>query len=273
MSGVGRATVAMSRLAVAATLVWPPAAALAQSPAPINTNRPSFTSAPRVVGAGVVQVETGVAVTRDTADEVTASTTTAPNALIRLGIDRRFEFRLEMTGWVRDDSGRPGASARSSASDVAAAIEYQFAAQEGAGVDLALIAGTTLPTGGRVSSGNADPFARLVWNRSLRDSVSLGGTVNWSLPSVPGPAGRERLRTLEGSLILGHGLGGSWSAFWEAVVRHQDVEADAVAWIGNAGVLKTFGPNLQADAWIGRGLNAVAPDWSAGAGLSLRLHR
>jgi hypothetical protein len=255
--------------------LWPvgPASAQSPAPAPINTDRPSFTSAPRVVGARVVQVESGLAVTRDTVDGVTASATTAPNALIRLGIDRRFEFRLEMAGWVREDSGRPGASAPSSASDVAAAIEYQFAAQEGLGVDLALIAGTSLPTGGRVSSGNADPFARFVWNRAVGGSASLGGTVNWSLPSVPAPAGRERLRTLEGSLVLGHGLGGSWSAFWEAVVRHQDVDDDAVAWTGNAGVLKTFGPDLQADAWIGRGLNAVAPDWSGGVGLSLRLHR
>jgi hypothetical protein len=269
VTGVGRPTVAVLWLAAA---LWPVRPAYAQSPPPINTDRPSFTSAPRVVGARVVQVETGLAVTRDTVDGLTASATTAPNALIRLGIDRRFEFRLEMAGWVRDDSGRPGAGARSSASDVAAAIEYQFAAQEGVGVDLALIAGTTLPTGGRVSSGNADPFARFVWNRGL-GGASLGGTVNWSLPSVPGPAGRERLRTLEGSLVLGHGLGASWSAFWEAVVRHQDVDDDAVAWIGNAGVLKTFGPNLQIDAWFGRGLNTVAPDWSAGAGLSLRLHR
>jgi hypothetical protein len=270
VTGVWSPTVSMLWLAAA---LWSAGPVFAQSPPPINTDRPSFTSAPRVVGARVVQVETGLAVTRDTADELTASATTAPNALIRLGIDRRFEFRLEMAGWVWEDSGRPGAGARSSASDVATAIEYQFAAQEGAGVDLALIAGTTLPTGGRVSSGNADPFARFVWNRGLSGSASLGGTVNWSLPSVPAPAGRERLRTLEGSLILGHGLGGSWSAFWEAVVRHQDVDDDAVAWIGNAGVLKTFGSDLQIDAWFGRGLNAVAPDWSAGAGLSLRLHR
>jgi hypothetical protein len=273
VSDVRRATVAMSRLAVAATLVWPPAAAQAQSPAPVNTDRPSFTSAPRVVGARVVQVETGLAVTRDAADEVTTSSTTAPNALIRLGIDRRFEFRLEMAGWVREDSGRPGTSARSSASDVAAALEYQFAAQEGAGIDLALIAGTTLPTGGRVSSGNADPFARLVWNRSLRDSVSLGGTVNWSLPSVPGPAGRERLRTLEGSLVLGHGLGGSWSAFWEMVGRHENRDSDAVTWFANAGVQRTLGPDWQADAWVGRGLNQVAPDWAGGLGLSVRFRR
>jgi hypothetical protein len=273
VSGVGRVPVFVCQLVVVATLASPAATARAQPPAPINTDRPSFTSAPRVVGARVVQVETGLAVTRDTADEVTASSTTAPNTLIRLGIDRRFEFRLEMAGWVREDSGRPGAGARSSASDVAAAIDYQFAAQEGGGVDLALIAGTTLPTGGRVSSGNADPFARLVWNRSVGGTASLGGTVNWSLPSVPGPAGRERLRTLEGSLILGHGLGGPWTAFWEAVVRHQDIDDDAVAWTGNAGVLRAFGPDLQVDVWVGRGLNAVAPDWSAGAGLSFRLHR
>jgi len=245
----------------------------AQSDAPINTDRPSFTSAPRVVGPGVVQIESGVVAGRDTVDEVTAQTLTAPDVLVRLGLTRRLELRAGTAGWIREDSGRPGQPATSSASDTAVALEYQLAFQEGVGLDLAVIAGTSVPTGGAASTGTIDPFVRLVWNRALGAAASLGGTVNWSQPTVPGPSERERLRTLEASLVLGHGLGGSWSAFWEAVGRHEDLDADATSWFANAGLLKTFGADWQADAWLGRGLSETAADWAFGAGLSFRFRR
>ncbi|MBL8135806.1 MAG: transporter [Acidobacteria bacterium] len=254
---------------VAAALLALAASATAQPATPvIVTDRPSFTNSPKVVGARMVQIEAGVATARDGTDAGTATRTSAPNTLVRLGMSSRVEFRLEMEGWIRASSGRPGREPESSASDLALAAEYQFARAEGLGVDLAVIAGATLPTGGSASTGNADPFARFVWNRPL-GAASLGGTVNWSAPS----ADSERVRALDGSLVLGTPLRGAWSAFWEGVVRHQNVETDAATWLANAGVLRTFGSNLQLDAWVGRGLNDVAPDWRFGVGVGYRLRR
>ena len=256
-----------------AALVVAPRIAAAQPGAPINTDRPSFTSAPRVVDPRVVQIETGIVAGRDTSDDLTATTLAAPDVLIRMGLHRRLELRVGTAGWIRQDSGRAGREATTSAADTSVALEYQISTQEGAGLDLALIGGTSVPTGGDASSGTVDPFARLVWNRALGGAASLGGTLNWSQPTVPGPSQRERLRTLEASLVLGHGLRGTWSAFWEAVGRHQDLDADATSWFANAGVLKTFGGDWQADAWLGRGLNDTAADWAFGAGLSFRFRR
>lgn len=256
-----------------AALVVTPRPAAAQPGAPIATDRPSFTSAPRVVDPRVVQIETGIVAGRDRRDDLTATTLAVPDVLVRMGLHRRLELRVGTTGWIRQDSGRAGREATTSLADTSVALDYQLATQEGAGLDLALIGGTSVPTGGDASSGTVDPFARLVWNRALGGTASLGGTLNWSRPTVPGPAQRERLRTLEASLVLGHGLGGTWSAFWEAVGRHQDLEAGATSWFANAGVLKTLGDDWQADAWVGRGLNDVATDWAGGVGLSFRFRR
>lgn len=264
-----RATPVTSSWLVAAALLAATATAAAQPATPaIVTDRPSFTNSPKVVGARMVQIEAGIATARDGTDAGTATRTSAPNTLVRLGMSARVEFRLEMEGWIRASSGRPGRDAESSASDLALAAEYQFARAEGLGVDLAVIAGATLPTGGAASSGNADPFARLVWNRPI-GAASLGGTLNWSAPS----ANSERVRALDGSVVLGTPLWGAWSAFWEGVVRHQDVETDAATWLANAGVLRAFGPNLQLDAWLGRGLNDAAPDWRFGVGVGYRIRR
>lgn len=253
---------------VAAMLLGGASQAGAQTPA-IVTDRPSFTSAPTVVGPRVVQIETGVSWSRDDAGDVTATRTSLPNTLVRLGMSSRVEFRVEVEGWIRESSGRPGRDAESSASDLALAAEYQLLKAGARGLDLAIIAGATLPTGGSASSGNADPFARLVWNTPLATAVSLGGTFNWSAPS----ANSERLRALDASLVLGTPLWGPWSTFWEGVVQHLDVDTDAATWLANAGVLRTFGPNLQLDAWVGRGLNDVAPDWRFGVGVGYRFTR
>jgi Putative MetA-pathway of phenol degradation len=263
------------RVALAAICVCaiapPPAAA--QSPLPINTDRPSFTSAPRVVGPGVVQIETGLVLLRDAIEtrtaERTESSATAPNVLMRLGMTRALELRAEMAGWVRTDSGRPQADARTSVSDLALAVEYQFARQDGLGVDLAVIAGSTLPVGGRVSSGAADPFARLVWGRDLGSAASLGGTLNWSVPTTES----ERRRTLDASLVFGHALVGPLSAFWEGVMRHEDLDDDPAIALGNVGLLWAFSPDWQLDAWVGRGLNDRAPDWRLGVGAAYRFRR
>lgn len=251
-----------------ALLALPPAATAQTAAAPIVTDRPSFTSAPTVVGARVVQIEAGFTAERDTPGRDTATRVSAPNTLIRLGMSATTEFRIETEGWVRQASGRPGRDAVSSASDIALAVEYQFLSAARRGVDVALIAGSSLPTGGAASSGNADPFARLVWNRPL-GAGSLGGTFNWSAPS----ANSERVRALDASLVAGHPLWGAWSAFWEAVVQHRNVEADAATVLANAGVQRLLGSNLQLDAWVGRGLSDVATDWRVGVGASWRFTR
>ncbi len=236
---------------------------------PIVTDRPSFTSAPTVVGPGVVQIETGLTAERDTPGRNTATRFSAPNTLVRLGMSTRVELRVETEGWISSASGRPGRDAVSSASDTALALEYQFTSAERRGLDLAVIAGSTVPTGGSASSGNADPFVRLVWNRPVGAAASLGGTFNWSAPS----ADSHRVRALDASLVAGHPLWGAWSAFWEGVVQHRDLDADAATWLANAGLQRALGPDLQLDAWAGRGLNEVATDWRFGAGVSWRFRR
>lgn len=265
-------TLRIALAAICACASAPPTAA-AQSSSPINTDRPSFTNAPRVVAPGTVQIETGLEVLRDTiearTDTGTASATSAPHVHVRLGMSRSIELRAEMAGWIRRDSGRTGAAASTSVSDLALAVEYQFARQDGLGLDLAVIAGSTLPIGGRVSSGAADPFARLVWGRDLGPAVNLGGTLNWSAPT----SNSDRLRTLDASLVFGHALFGSLSAFWEGVVRHQDVDDDAVLALGNVGLLWGLRPDWQLDAWAGRGLTDRAPDWRFGVGAAYRFRR
>ena len=270
-------TAATVRIA-AAVLVAPDCAAVgagADRPPPLVTDRPSFTSAARVVGPRTVQVESGVGVTVDQpgidrAGPIEFTTLEVPNALLRVGLGRRLEFRAAMIGWIRTAVDRPFAEPSSSLSTVDLAGEYQFTAQEGFGADLAVIAGVSVPTQDFGSADNTlDPFAQFVWSHDLTETINLGGMAAWSQPSSAG----HRYESLSGSVVFGHPLGGRWSAFWEAVAGYQDLDDDRVAWTGNVGVLRAIGDDVQLDAYVGRGLNDAAADWAVGAGVSVRFHR
>ena len=269
---------ALVRIAAAlfAAIAMAPVPVPAQTtPPPLITDRPSFTSAARVVGRRAVQVESGVSITRNQLDldvlgPTTFTTLEVPNALVRMGLSRRLELRLAMIGWTRATRDGPFADPSSTLSSVDVAGEYQFAAQERVGADLAVIAGASVPTQHPGSGDNTvDPFAQFVWSRDLTPSVDLGGMLTWSLPSSAG----HRREVFSGSAVFGHPLAGRWSAFWEAVVGNQDGDDGRVSWTGNFGVLRAIGGDVQFDAFVGRGLNDAAADWAFGTGLSVRFRR
>ena len=176
-----------------------------------------------------------------------------------------------MIGWIRTTSDRAFAEPTSVLSAMDLAAEYQVAAQEGVGADLAVIAGVSVSTQDFASGDHTiDPFAQFVWSRDLTASIDLGGMLVWSLPSSAG----HRYDTFAGSVVFGHPLGGRWSAFWEAVAGFQDLDDERrVAWTGNVGVLLAVGDDAQVDAFVGRGLNEPAAGWAVGAGASVRFRR
>jgi hypothetical protein len=268
-------TLTPARIAAAWLVVMsiaPRPSAAQASPPPLVTDRPNFTSAARVVGPGTVQLESGVSVTRDHLEvdgvgRVEVTTLELPNALLRAGLTGRLELRAAMIGWIRSTTDRDLADPESVLSTVDLAAEYLFARQERLGVDLALIAGVSVPTQDFGSGDNTlDPFSQLVWSRDLTDTINLGGMAAWSLPSSAG----HRLETFSASLVFGHPLGGPWSAFWEAVGGNQDTDDDKAAWTGNFGVLLAIGDDAQLDTFVGHGFNDRAADWAVGAGLSVR---
>jgi outer membrane putative beta-barrel porin/alpha-amylase len=268
-------TVRVAAAGLVAVAIAPCAVGAQSGPPPLVTDRPSFTSAARVVGPRTIQIESGVAVTRDSIDAdllgpIAFTTLEVPHALLRAGLSRRLEVRAAMIGWIRTGSDAPAAEPSSSLSNVDLAAEYQFAVQDGLGADLAVIAGVSVPTRHfGVRDHTLDPFAQLVWSRDLTAAIDLGGMFAWSLPT----SASHRREAFAGSVVFGHGLGGAWSAFWEGVGGNQQHDEGRVTWTGNVGVLRAIGDDLQLDAFYGRGLNQAAADWTVGAGVSVRFRR
>ncbi len=243
--------------------------AAAQTPDVIVTERPSFTDSALVVGAKMVQIESGGFYRTDTVLDSTDSALSAPNVLLRFGVTDRLEFRVGAQGVVRETGPRDDGRSDLSGSDTQVSVKYQLTRQSGAGLDVAVLPYASVPTGGAASSRNIDPGVNLIWARSWGDT-SLGGTFNWSSPSQ---GDGERARLLDTSLVLGNRFRGVWGTFLEGVMTRIDDSDLPSTWHINTGVTRVFGNNLQADLRVGRGLNDAATDWTFGAGLSYRFRR
>ena len=218
-----------------------------------------------------MQLESGVSVTRDHvaidgAGRVEFTTLELPNALLRAGLTRRLELRAAMIGWIRSTSDRAFADPASVLSTVDLAAEYQVAAQEGLGVDLAVIAGVSVPTQDFGSGDNTlDPFAQFVWSRDLTDTVNLGGMAAWSLPHRPATAWRPS-PAASCSAIRWAGPGAR-SGRRSAAIR----TPRTTRWRGPA-TSACWWPRTrrQLDGFVGHGFNDRAADWAVGVGLTVR---
>ncbi len=142
-------------------------ALLAQSPGPINTERPGFTSSPLTLPAGYWQIEGGYQYTRNTGSE-SSTDHTLPLALLRFGVYRNFELQLGWSGysWTRSSGDQIDGY-----QDASVAAKWQLTEPDAA-LAVGLYASISLPTGDRQFSSDAyDPALGVYWTYS--------GRLNW----------------------------------------------------------------------------------------------
>lgn len=253
-------------LTVVAALALP-AASLAQTAAPLVTDRPDATESALVVPLRTIQVETGVHWDRDDTGDVAAHALSVPNLLLRLAVSSRVELRFGMEGLVRHNAGPQPGPWHSAASDAEIGAKLQLTREARFGLDTALIAFVSLPIGDDRSSGRVDPAALLAWGRGL-GAWSISG--NAGAASVTNER-RQRQRELMVSVSLGRELRGPWGGFAEGVMTAIAEAGDE--WQARTGLTRALGARRQADVYVSRGLSDAAAGWGAGIGFSVRFHR
>jgi hypothetical protein len=236
------------------------------------TDRPDFTESSLVVGAGVLQLESGTTFERDRDAGVRNGLFSTPQ-LLRIGVSPRLEFRLASDGLLSQSASIATQHERTTGgADTEVGLKYTLTKAPIGGFDFALIAAVSLPTGADgLSTGGYDPGIKFTWARELPRGFGLSGNVNFASITVGDTPGdtREFERSL--SVSLGHGLGEQWGAYWET---YGFVSGDGCACTFNTGVTRALGRHMQVDFAVGRGLTSSAPDWFAGVGFSIRrMHR
>lgn len=254
---------------VSANLLAVPCVAVGQTDVgALVTDRPDFTESSKVVGRGIVQLESGTMFEFDGAGDERNRTVTAPLTLMRLGVSERLELRLSSDGGVFTAYGQgPGRITASGGSDVELGAKVVFFEREARGFAMALIPMLSLPVGSRaMTSGTYDPAVKVTWAQSLSRGFELAGNVN--LSRLSDSLGRYAEQAY--SVSMGHDLVGNWAMYTEGFGFVTPARDSGQAWTVNAGVTHPLGNNFQFDVEAGRGLTAAAPDWFLGMGMAVR---
>ena len=239
-------------IGVAAAIVL--ALAAAARPEDIVADRPGFGESASVVAGRHLQVETGAIWTRISAD---ADLFDAPRALLRYGIGRSLEVRVDAPDWL---SGRGLGEFAHGWGDMTVGMKWH--ASLGAS-DLTLRGTLVLPTGeAGFTDERADPSAAVAWSRALSGPWSLGATIS-----------ARHFRAYDTGLIapsvsLARALGRHAGTF---------VEYGGAFTNGNRplhqldnGFTWDPRPDTQLDVSLGVGLSSAAPDFFVGLGVSRR---
>lgn len=238
----------------------------------INPDRPDFVDSSDVVGRGHVQVETGFASERGTADGVRSRLSSTP-VLLRFGVSDTFELRVETDGWLHQRTDGPGAAMHtrdSGYADASLGVKWHGLDAAGNAPSLGVILHADLDSGSAPFRGDG-----------IRPSLHLAA--EWDLPadmSLGVMPGLSWERNAEGqrytNALLGVVLDKSWGEHLRSFV---EVSAPQIARARNGGSTMSFDTgvayllsrNCQVDAAVSHGLNRRTPDLSWTMGVSFKM--
>jgi hypothetical protein len=233
---------------------------------PLVTDRPDFTESSSTVGRGVLQLEGGVTFAEFAGG---AEVTTLGEVLARWGIAPKLELRfvLPIYAWERDSGDD-----RSGFTDTAVGLKYELAQGRGSGLiggmEVALIASTTVPTGGvAFGSSSWQPVGLLALGWELGETLGLGVNLGVARPVGDG----ERFTSSWVSAALGVGLTDAASVFFELYGFNREDERGPNTLTFQTGVVYLLSSDLQLDVRAARRLTGQGFDLLMGAGMSWRL--
>ena len=243
---------------------------------PMETDRHDFTQAPKVVGAGVLQLEYGFLYS--TLEEGTKRETTyaTPELLVRYGVNERTEFRLRYNyGWKFDNEEEDIQGSE----DIRFGIKYQLAEQECRRPDMAVELLVTAPTGSAdLSTGRWEPGVDFLYGWELANGWTLAGSFGF----ISNGFGDITFTTVETdfedqfvvwtqSLAVGKRLTEKNTAYfeWFGLFSHGREDDNGLSFL-NVGVDHYFTKNLLIDVRVGWGLTSASDDIFAGIGGAVR---
>lgn len=225
----------------------------------ISTERPSFSTSPVPLAAGHLQLESGVQYTRIDSGE---KDVTLPFALLRAGLAKNLELQLGWAGYSDTDIGNRSFKG---GTDTTIALKTQLTGQKGSLPALGILGQVSLPTGAEnKTSDSVDPSLGLLWTYDFANAGLFGTALVTSTTDDDD----DRI----GQSGIGAGIGVPLADRLSGYIEYFGVftHSDAPQHNANAGAIYLVNRNMVLDAVIGAGLNAPAPDYYVGAGVSVR---
>ena len=230
---------------------------------PLVPDRPDFTDGVLIVGRGRPQVEAGLTFAR----AGSARETSLGEALLRVALSERAELHVGVPSYLR---ARDGFESASGFDNSFLGTKIQISPGDDGKIGIALLAGTTLPTGSRrvAERGGLQPEIKLALAKEFSERVELGVNLGYARERD----GRQRFSDFFASASLSASLSERLGGFFEIFARSKVNAAGDDARYLATGLSYRVNPDLMLDVRVGRGVgnDFGGPDYFAGAGASLR---
>jgi hypothetical protein len=251
-------------LAVAALVCLPgPLASQAVEEEPLITDRPDFTESAETMAPGRVQLETGFTRIDEGGDTATDAW---GEVLVRIGLSQRVELRLGLNSYLQ--TTRPGEDLSGlQDSSIGVKIKLRDTIEGSARPQVALLVGTTLPTGStEYREPHAHPGTALALAWSLSPRFGLGVNLDYAYLSEEG----EQFGELAASVAIGYALSKRLGGYLEYFGFDPQSGGRPGTHFLDGGFTWLLSNNAQLDARAGVGLNSAAADYFVGLGAAWR---
>lgn len=240
---------------------WP---IVAQTRAPLVTDRPDFTESAEAVDRGEVQVEAGITLSRfDGANDWTLG-----EVLVRMGIVPGAELRLGLNSFaVSDGFGSTQSGLEDFSLGVKVELHQPAEGSDPAVPTVALLLSTSIPTGAEGFGEDAlQPQAIFSTSWEVSDRASLGTNLNLGYPSVAG----DGYAQFSGSVALGVSLAERLGGYAEYFVFAPPAPDQSAAGFLNGGLTVLITSDFQLDGRVGVGVHGHDADVFVGFGAAKR---
>jgi hypothetical protein len=248
---------------------------------PLATDRPDFTEASSVVGAGRIQWEMGYTFVRDDTQGLRVDTHSAPEVLCRIGLTEIIELRLAWNYLIEREDDLGDVSRIDGAEDLRLGTKIALSDQHHWFPESAMILQLSVPTGVRAFTNDDVTFSTsLLYGWDLPCDFSLGGSTIYANPAelavfTAGPILSEsfdRHNLFAQSVTVGIPLLGDW---WRMYIEYFGIftegrQTDLPQNYLDGGFTWLLTNDLQLDWRAGVGLNDSADDFFTGAGIAWR---
>jgi Putative MetA-pathway of phenol degradation len=233
---------------------------------PLATDRPDFVESSNVVGKGRYQIETGVSFERDKIGDGSVRTFTTPT-LVRIGVSDVLELRVETDGYTRVNDNVTDEKT-TGVSDIALGAKWHFADGGGYAPAMAMLIHVDVDSGSEEFRGDGlRPSLRVVAEWELPHDISLG-----VMPGVVFDKNEEH-RFVSGifAVTMGVPIANNLRMFGEVsgqTIAHTEDGGCIIT--ADLGATYLINNDVQIDTAVSRGINDNTPEWSVGAGFSVR---
>ncbi|MES2898855.1 MAG: transporter [Pseudomonadota bacterium] len=234
----------------------------------IVTDRPDFVEGSNVVGAGRLQIETGLAWDRNAAQGVKERATYTPT-LLRYGISDTLEVRLETDGRLqRTTSEGPLRLRERGYGDVSLGVKWHAMDAVGNKPSVGVLVHADLESGSSAFRGDGiRPSVRVAAEWEFENGMSMG-----IMPGLVYQRGEQGGVSGMFGITFGKPITETLTSFFELsspqIARSRRGGTEAVFTTGLAYLLTN---TVQLDTALSRGLNSRTTDYSFTIGISVKL--